>query len=384
MSKTEPKIEPEIKIDATQLEMRSFLFELLSYQTTADKPEEIKKAMDFIAKVFESSQFQIHRYEKNGHESIVISTHGNKQSKVILSGHLDVVPAESDRSFSPKEIDGKVYARGASDMKGSVSALIFALLELDGNQDLFRKDISLILTSDEETGGDFGAGYLVEEVGYSADIVLLPDGGNNWYLCTDEKGPLRLNVTVYGISAHGSRPWKGENAILKSLRMYDDMKAMIEAKWGITDDGKEWLPTINLGSMHGGENGNSVPDLAISNIDIRYPADVNGKELLSALQNIGNQYEADIRVALNGIPTNINESNAYLQSWEDSVREVRGVGMGRVMSEGASDAQHYRRGNIPSIITMANCSPGHIEDEWVDYDDLLVYKEVVKNWLLKV
>jgi acetylornithine deacetylase/succinyl-diaminopimelate desuccinylase-like protein len=120
-------------------------------------------------------------------------------------------------------------------MKDGVSLISLLMKELVTNQpqSSFNKEgvtpkkLMLLLTADEEIGGDHGVRYLTN-LGYGADIVLIPDGGNLHEIVIGEKGVLNITLTATGKAGHSSQPWKYDNAIEKLYSSYIKIKSAIE------------------------------------------------------------------------------------------------------------------------------------------------------------
>ncbi len=150
---------------------------------------------------------------------------------LLLMGHVDVVPAETDRwehpPFSGKLVDGIVWGRGATDMKQMVAMELLTLLALKREQVALKRDVIFMANADEETGGRMGAGfiaarhpeliqaeYAINEGGASC-IEL---GGKFFFVCsTAEKGSCRVTLRGHGEPGHASQP-NQNNAILPLAR----------------------------------------------------------------------------------------------------------------------------------------------------------------------
>ncbi|MDR0242177.1 MAG: M20 family metallopeptidase [Burkholderia sp.] len=186
-----------------------------------------------------------------------------------FTGHLDTVPlGASAWKFAPHagEIeDGRLYGRGSSDMKGGIAAFIVACI---AHRDRLRgsSGVELILTGGEETGCD-GARALVDARAgllrpLGALIVGEPTANR---ALIGHKGALWLKGTVHGVTAHGAMPQEGVNAIYLAaesvLRIHEFDPGSAHSMMG--------APTINVGTIQGGLNINSVPDRAEFSIDMR-------------------------------------------------------------------------------------------------------------------
>ncbi|MFB6186005.1 MAG: M20/M25/M40 family metallo-hydrolase, partial [Halobacteriaceae archaeon] len=150
----------------------------------------------------------------------VIGDKGNGHGPNIhFTGHFDVVPAGKNWTrdpYNPIIEDGKVYGRGASDMKSGIVARLFAL---DALEDVINLNgtITQSMTVDEETGGFTGLGYLVKE-GYlspdNVDYCIYTECFDSSRICLGHRGVLKFRVTAYGEKAHGCMAHDGQNAIM--------------------------------------------------------------------------------------------------------------------------------------------------------------------------
>jgi succinyl-diaminopimelate desuccinylase len=160
---------------------------------------------------------------------------------------------------------GRLYGRGASDMKSGVAGMVKAF-EAFSSRAKRRRGAALVLTGGEE-GGDEGSRYLAGLPGVlprAGALVVGEPTGNYPFIA--HKGALWLSCTAAGMAAHGSMPEKGENAIYKAceaiLKLRDfDFKVDPHPILG--------KPTMNVGTIRGGMNVNSVPDQAVFTADIR-------------------------------------------------------------------------------------------------------------------
>ena len=247
----------------TKDELVHDLSTLIKFQTVTRDNEANQAAMEWVVAELAGLPISVQWDESKVFPSVVITSQKTTRPKILLAGHMDVVPG-TEESFQPKVEDGRLIGRGAYDMKMGIAASlnIFKALGID----LTKYDVGLMLTADEEIGGFNGVKYLVEQ-GYGAGIVVMPDGGFDWNFETQAKGVLWLEVTAEGKSAHGSRTWLGENAITKLARFL----IMLEEDFAIEkESGDDYYTTVNIGTIGGGKATNQVPDLATATVDIRY------------------------------------------------------------------------------------------------------------------
>lgn len=243
---------------------------------TENPPGKTDEIIDYlISDVFkESDGFhnEVINYKKKEIElKNFITKIGTGKEKIILSGHLDVVPSGEDTQwkyppFSAKVEDGKLYGRGACDMKGGVTMLIGTIMKLNEYPELLENYTIYLLASADEESGMTGA-YSCVRKGFMKDSVLLIIGEpTNMNIGIAEKGLLWADIHVYGKAGHASTPKLGINSIEGTLKiipqLYDCLDNVENKVLGSS--------TLNIGKIAGGIAYNIVPDKTILSIDYRY------------------------------------------------------------------------------------------------------------------
>ena len=196
---------------------------------------------------------------------------GGVQGKPPLgfTGHIDTVPlgaaAWTTDAFGGSLEGGKLYGRGSSDMKSGVAAFVVAAIRM---ADRLRNGpgVTLVITADEECGCG-GAAHLVKQgnlLGSVGALVIGEPTAN--YPLIGHKGALWLDVMARGITAHGSMPERGDNAIYKAAIAIGKLR---DFDFAVPAHALMGRPTLNVGTVHGGLNINSVPDSTVIGVDIR-------------------------------------------------------------------------------------------------------------------
>ncbi|RSK23926.1 peptidase [Bacillus sp. HMF5848] len=185
---------------------------------------------------------------------------------LILNGHIDVVPAGDPEQWAPHPpfsgqiIDGKLYGRGATDMKGGNVALLLALAALQETP--LKGDVIFQSVIEEESGG-LGTLAAIHR-GYKADAALIPEP-TNMKIFPKQQGSMWFRLHVKGRSAHGGTRYEGVSAIEKALLVVEHVKKLEEKRnASITDPLYSNIPIpvpINIGKITGGDWPSSVPDL---------------------------------------------------------------------------------------------------------------------------
>lgn len=240
---------------------------LIRFQTTPSHPGELNRCADFIGTWLQNQDIRYQRIQSQGVPSFLVLP-ASGFAPVLLMSHIDVVEGP-DALFVPRIEGEKLYGRGSLDDKYAValSLILFQnnlrrVREKGGDQSWMP--FGLMITGDEETGGENGAKVALKQVNTRFGIVL--DGGDLSQIVVKEKGIARLKLSATGKSAHGARPWLGENAIEKLMGDY----RQIQRFFPCFSDPDHWHRSLNLGWIRGGKSVNQVPDFAEALLDIRF------------------------------------------------------------------------------------------------------------------
>ncbi len=258
---------------------------LLAFNTI-NPPGQERDCAEYLGKLLEAAGFQTDYYEFDEKRTTLLARLKGDGSKapICFSGHTDTVPlgaAAWSKDPFKGEIDGdKIYGRGSSDMKSGLAAMVLAARRL-AKASKGKAGMILALTAGEETGCE-GAHHLAKlgnaprEVG--AIVVGEPTSNYPWI---GHKGAVRLEIRTRGVTAHGSMPEQGDNAIYKAAQVIIKLQ-----NYDFNVPPHPWLgaPTLNVGTISGGLNVNSVPDQTTMGIDIRIIPGQDYEELLDSLQ----------------------------------------------------------------------------------------------------
>lgn len=292
---------------------------------------------------------------------------------VVLSGHLDTPPIGDSWNFSQSQISaGRMYGRGASDMKGSVVAM------LQATQDLVSRKVpvALALTTDEETTMD-GAESLAKTLAVRrarAIVVGEPTGLRVGYA---EKGVLDFTLEARGKAAHGAMPQLGENAITKMTRL---LKAL-EGFKGKVEHSEMGKVTMNLGMISGGSRINVVPARCLCDIDVRFPPPYTPEELQREieehLRRIKTQFTLRRILSMPSIHVDPNAEHVRIM--------VDVAGTQRVVLAHASESVHYLPVNPRVVILGAGSEElAHQTNEYVKIEAVMRASEIYKKFVQKL
>lgn len=350
--------------------------DLIRIHSLADRPEDLRRIVLYVEDFFrDQPQLYIKRYESGGKPSIVISTHSAVTPTVLLLGHLDVVPAP-EHLFEPVYKDSILYGRGACDMKTEV-ALMMLLMKEYASLDK-KPNVALMLTTDEEIGGHHGAEYLIHTIGYRCRVALVPDGGESMDdLILKNKGVLHVRLSFSGKTAHGSRPWLGENAIEKMLKTLQSLKDFFPC------DGNErhWHNTASIGTITGGKATNQVPEEAACALDIRFIEASSPSVLIEKLQQAAP--DARIEIIAQGDMSMTPVDNEYVNLYAHALKEHTGLSPCFNESHGSNDGRFLTALGIPVLVSRPRSGGQHSPEEWLDTKELETFKEIYNKIILQ-
>jgi acetylornithine deacetylase len=303
---------------------------------------------------------------------------------IALSGHVDTVPVDgqswSSDPFSLRRHNGKLYARGACDMKGFVAACLAAVPDIRARG--LARPLHLFISYDEETGCE-GAQRLVRDLDESglkpALCVVGEPSGMKPILA--HKGKLNLHVRVLGKPGHSSEPDKGVNAIYAAAQAiaYVAAEARRFAQEGPFEDGFDPPhTTIHVGTIQGGSILNIIPEHAEFIMEWRnIPADDANRQVERLKVHVAMHIEpamhaVDPATGFSYQVTNVMPGMAIApdHALTSLVKQLTGANSAGKVSYG-TESGYYQAADIPTII----CGPGHIAqahqpDEWVAQDQL--------------
>src|SRR3989338_8927162 len=224
--------------------------ELISIKSTPNNLKALEKSLEIA--VSKLTGYAIERFENKGIKSVLVSNSKKrpKRFKIILNGHLDVIPGK-DYQYVPKIIRDRLYGVGAMDMKANAACLITVFKEVAKK---VKYPLGLQLVTDEETGGFNGTKYQIDK-GVRADFVIAGET-TNFKIVNKAKGILWIKISTTGKTAHGAYPWNGINAVWKMIKFLNQL----EKKYPIPDQ-QTWVTTVNLSRIvTGNQTFNKIPD----------------------------------------------------------------------------------------------------------------------------
>lgn len=338
---------------------------------------------------------------------------------LVLNGHMDVVPPGDTSQwdfppFSGKLEDGYVHGRGASDMKGGLAGLVVAFV-LAATTEEIPGQLQLMLVPDEETGGQLGTKYFLENFLEEADGCLIAEPSGKHSPTTGQKGSLWLEISTKGIPAHGSLyPLQGESAIMAMQKVIEvlselpetpvevpeKVKQVVELSQEVIEDeeGKEGLGealhtiTCNVGTIQGGDKVNKVPESCRIEADLRIPFGKTAEGVLEALKGKleDRGVIAEVKKTRESADPNYTlPEEEIVDAVLKSLRTLQDeVTPNPTFQWASSDAKFFRQQGIPTLqYGPAELEGIHSFNEKVSTEDLIfatkVYLATIGNFMAR-
>jgi succinyl-diaminopimelate desuccinylase len=348
---------------------------LIGIRSTADRPGELQRALGLALDVV-GPGFEVRRFESRGKPSALV-THPDRpgRPRVILNGHLDVVPGTPEQFRARREGD-RLYGRGAHDMK--VAALVLATVFRELAAEL-PFPIALQLVTDEEVGGFDGTGHQLD-AGVRGDFVVIGEQ-SGLRVVTESKGLVRARLIASGQTAHAAYPWLGSNALLTLLAA---VQRLLD-RYPVPGE-EAWVTTVNLARIEtSNEAFNQVPADATAWLDIRYPpedGDLTGRSADEIAAHLGRVAGPGVRVVVDsvGTPHRADPGSAQVGALRAAARAA-GYSGELLRKHGAADSRFYFPLGIGAVIFGPSGDGQHGPAEYVEISSLAPYRQALSIFL---
>ncbi|BBK32378.1 succinyl-diaminopimelate desuccinylase [Stella humosa] len=323
---------------------------------------------------------------------------GLKGRHLVLNGHIDVFPVASDHGWSRDPwsgdiVDGKLYGRGAADMKPGTTASIVTYALLHRLRDRLKGRLTLTAVSDEETFGPWGARWLMDhEPEVLGDCCLNgePSGPNT--IRFGEKGPLWLRFTVRAPGAHGAYTHTG-SATLTATRLIgelerledlpvdlphnvmaaiDEASAAADVAMGQGAGAIVGKVTLNVGLLNGGVKVNMIPSECTFEADIRLPPGMSRERVMAEVERmVGNHPGVEVEETGCNLPSYCDPYGEMVGILQANVQALAGHKPTPIVGLGGTDARLWRYRNIPAYVYGVYPHGMGSHDEHVDIEEFL-------------
>lgn len=323
---------------------------------------------------------------------------GNPGRHLVLNGHLDIFPAGdptqwSDDPFSGNVRDGKLFGRGVIDMKTGTAASFLAYHYLHELRDHLAGTLTLTAVSDEETGGTWGTGYLMEHYPeVLGDCVLNGEPSTPYTIRFGEKGPVWLDMLVRTPGGHGAYTHISGNAIqetaeiIRKIEQLENLEVTLPADiLARVEEAREELDaalgagatdvvqkvTVNIGTISGGVKTNVIAADCRAGVDLRAPVGLAAADLLKHFEAILAEHpNASYELFKLSEPSVCPPDHEMIRIIQRNAEAVRGIRPKPAISIGGTDCRYWRWQGIPAYVYGPVPYNMGAADEYVTLDDL--------------
>jgi succinyl-diaminopimelate desuccinylase len=399
-------------------ELVTLTLDLLAIDTS-NPPGDTREIVSEIERFLAPLPVDVERFAVDpAKPNLLVRIPGGSDHTLLYNGHLDTVPFDADTwAHDPlgDRVGERVYGRGATDMKGAVASMLFAITAFAATDTDPHVDLQFAFVSDEEVGGDAGLPALLDAGQLDADGCVIGEPtceeGRHSVTVAD-RGSIWLKLEASGEGAHGSRPVLGVNAI---DRLYDAIETIRE-RFGserleldadvapIVEESVEyyassmgedaarelfWYPSINLGVLEGGDAINTVPQSARAEVDVRLTAGVHTPDVLAKIRECVADCDgitiADVSWSVGTAET---PDSPLVEAVASTAEDVTGERVFRRSATGGGDAKTLRNADIPTVEFALGTDTVHAPDEYVPVDVLVdnavVYARLPATWQSRI
>ena len=396
-------------IEARREELVELAQALIRFPTINPPGEAYQPCAEFIGRRLGARGFAVNYVRAAGtpgdserypRVNVIARREGNVAGPCVhFNSHIDVVQTGAGWTLDPFAAlirDGKIYGRGACDMKGGLAASIIAVEALIDSGTELPGALEISGTVDEESGGFGGVHYLAQRGWFSpprVDHVIIPEPLNVDRVCIGHRGVWWAEVETHGRMAHGSMPFLGDCAVRHMHAFIDRLERDLYPKLAARRTDMPVVPsgarhsTMNINSIHGGQAETSgfpapcVPDSCRLVIDRRLLIEedmlsVKGevRALLDQLATEREGFAYELRDIFEVQPTMADRNGPVARSTAAAIQRVLGREAEFVCSPGTYDQKHIDRiGKLrdciaygPGILDLA-----HQPDEYVLIEDMV-------------
>jgi len=373
---------------------------LISFDTSVPPGNNYSETVDYLVPLFRQVGCQTQKIEiptefasgREGRVALLCHRRDEMKPRLLFYAHIDVVPAQGWDAFNPRIENGKIYGRGAADMKGSIPALLLALERCKDKP--LKYNTTVMVTTDEEINQADQLRYLRQFLDPVKGAYFFDLDSNFGYVSIASLGALQLDILVKGKSVHSGLCNLGENAVEKASLL---MNALMKLKSKVArrkskvrahpNTGLDrMVARLNINMIQGGLKVNIIPDQCQISIDRRLIPEENisdaRKEILDTLSGVEDvKWEIADEFA---IPTVPPLDDPIADKLEDVMNQVIGV-RGKYGEMGSGDLANIVgnewRGKEFGMGVIRTESNIHGKDEFVYVKDIEDLGEIIYRFL---
>lgn len=386
MPKTRKDIQAKVQRAVRRGEIEKLVKDLVRIPSHEEAPTQEKEVAEYLHEFLENEgiESRLRPVEKNRPNVIAVVRGSGGGKSLMLNGHMDTVPAYGMTipPFKPEVRSGRLYGRGALDMKGGLGAMAMALVAVKRARAELSGDLYLAGVVGEERRSEGTEDIILR--GPKADLAIVGEP-TDMEIQPSHRGLEWLEVHFHGKAAHGGQADKGVNAISMAARFVRKVEDELLPKLRARKSRYTLPPTLNLGVIQGGQQPSSVADHCVIRIDRRWIPEETLQQVFEEIYQVFDdlkredpRFKAELRrdpanmKTMTHVPNVVRQDHSLVSSLGRAVWEVTKRQAKITTFWGWSDAAlmtHF--GKTPAVIFGPGGAGAHAKVEYVLVEDLV-------------
>jgi len=380
-------------------EVERLVRELVSIPSHRDVPSREREVAEHLHEFLSDEGVESRlRMVERGRPNVIARIRGDGDGRsLMLNGHTDTVPAyDMDiEPFAPKVVDGRLYGRGALDMKGGLGSMAMALVGIQRARVRLSGDLVLTAVVGEEERSEGTEDVVIR--GPKTDMAIVGEP-TDLEVQPSHRGLEWITVHFYGRAAHGGQAERGVNAISKAAKFVNAVEEELLPRLRERRSRYTLPPTLNLGVIQGGQQPSSVADHCVIRIDRRWIPEEQLQSVFTELHQIIDRLkraDPQFRAKVVRDPTNFKTmthvpnvvplNHPVVKSLQAAVRAVTRRPARTTTFWGWTDAAlltHF--GKIPAVVFGPGGAGAHARTEYVRCEDLMACTRIYSRVALDI
>jgi succinyl-diaminopimelate desuccinylase len=342
-------------------------------------PGDTRLAMDHVRGILERHgvAYEIRSRDESMPNLVASQAFGDGEKHLVLNGHIDVFPVETEAGWSQDpwdgEVAGAIWGRGSADMKVGTTASIMTYVYLSRVAQRLGGRLTLTVVSDEESFGPNGARHLFdvcpEAITGTALLNGEPSSANT--VRFGEKGALWLRITTATPGGHGAYPHTSPNAIDRAFALIQDLRSLTktpfeepetvvaelersraeyDAAYGAGAADLARRITFNLGTIAGGSRVNMIASQCTFEVDFRLPAGVDADAFKARVEALRSAHDFTYEVLVLNRPNWCDPDAELARIVTETATELTGIRPVNALSLGNTDCRLWRYRGVPGVV----------------------------------
>lgn len=366
-----------------------------------DPPGDTRDIACFIFDCFRNENVECEIVDPHPEKpNVVARVKGEKPGrKVVFNGHMDTFPVGDKKrwSYDPfggNLVDGRIYGRGSSDMKGGLAASILSLILLNRLRDELPGTVSITCVSDEEVFGPWGSQYLLKEhEDLRGDALINGEPSSLENIRIGEKGQYWFRFSSQAEGGHGAYAGLRSSAVRDIMKLLGELERFPEDLSRVPDsiveimrEGQECYDrllcpgatkaaleaSMNIGTIRGGLSVNMIAEECTAEVDFRLPPGVKGSLLRDWVREVVKDNPSCTAEEFNSYDAFLTEpSHELVRIARSTAEEILGRTIYTSFSLGGTEARLWREWGVPAVTYGPNHHNMGSADEYVVAEELL-------------